>query len=230
MSRRRTGFTLIELLVVIAIIAILAAILFPVFAKAREKALATACLSNTKQIALALNMYCQDYDQMLPFEYSDNYTQDWPVFLQSYVKNMGIFACPSWPCTPCYLSPHSGRVVGYGATYPHFLFRPGYPKNTGELAAGTPWIKALPEFNYPAEQMYACDTRTAWHVEGDDPSIYCPFCFHGRYGGVYDDGQVADRHNGGLNVVFMDGHSKWMKKDVVVTDSALAERLWCHTN
>ena len=68
-ARRRTpntGFTLIELLVVIAIIAILAAILFPVFAQAREKARQTACLSNNRQIGLGLNMYVQDYDESFP--------------------------------------------------------------------------------------------------------------------------------------------------------------------
>ena len=64
---RRRGFTLIELLVVIAIIAILAAILFPVFAQARDKARAAACLSNTRQIATAVAMYTQDYDEVLPF-------------------------------------------------------------------------------------------------------------------------------------------------------------------
>src|SRR6059058_2594607 len=65
-SRQRRGFTLIELLVVIAIIAILAAILFPVFAKAREKARATSCLSNTKQLGAGLLMYIQDYDERMP--------------------------------------------------------------------------------------------------------------------------------------------------------------------
>src|SRR5690349_23826516 len=66
MRSKRNGFTLIELLVVIAIIAILAAILFPVFAQAREKARAASCLSNLKQIGLALMMYVQDYDELLP--------------------------------------------------------------------------------------------------------------------------------------------------------------------
>jgi len=67
MKRSRNGFTLIELLVVIAIIAILAAILFPVFARAREKARQTSCLSNLKQLSLAILMYAEDYDETLPY-------------------------------------------------------------------------------------------------------------------------------------------------------------------
>lgn len=92
----RRGFTLIELLVVIAIIAILAAILFPVFARAREQAKRTSCLSNLKQLALAAMMYGQDYDELLPV----GATQGNPLWnvvqgLQPYVKNSQIFYCPS---------------------------------------------------------------------------------------------------------------------------------------
>src|ERR1044071_4515125 len=110
--KKRFGFTLIELLVVIAIIAILAAILFPVFAQAREKARGTSCLSNTKQIGLATMMYAQDYDETY-------FNQNWPggcdqaetgywtwqpgntpqhyaYMLYPYVKNGGIFDCPSY--------------------------------------------------------------------------------------------------------------------------------------
>jgi prepilin-type N-terminal cleavage/methylation domain-containing protein/prepilin-type processing-associated H-X9-DG protein len=100
---RKSGFTLIELLVVIAIIAILAAILFPVFAKAREKARQTACLSNLKQLALATLMYVQDYDEQLPnVNYDYLYGAPgwmpggthWPC-LQPYIKNEQILICPS---------------------------------------------------------------------------------------------------------------------------------------
>ena len=100
----KRGFTLIELLVVIAIIAILAAILFPVFAKAREKARQTSCLSNVKQIALATLQYTQDYDEMVPRMY--NWDTAWgspphPVFylqvIQPYCKNEQILKCPSAP-------------------------------------------------------------------------------------------------------------------------------------
>jgi prepilin-type N-terminal cleavage/methylation domain-containing protein/prepilin-type processing-associated H-X9-DG protein len=99
--RRRNGFTLIELLVVIAIIAILAAILFPVFAQAREAARKATCQSNLKQIGLAGRMYVDDYDGVSLSSYiypagwrvCPHYI--WPDMLQPYIKNWGIFACPS---------------------------------------------------------------------------------------------------------------------------------------
>ncbi len=97
--RSRRAFTLIELLVVIAIIAILAAILFPVFARAREKARQASCLSNVKQMGLAALMYAQDYDEMVvPGEIRIPGAQRWMGeggLLLPYVKNVQIFRCPS---------------------------------------------------------------------------------------------------------------------------------------
>ena len=100
---KRRGFTLIELLVVIAIIAILAAILFPVFAQARDKARGAACLSNAKQQALAIHMYAQDYDETLPIVYYGEWGVKpqpaghfpWLKVLMPYVKNKGVYTCPS---------------------------------------------------------------------------------------------------------------------------------------
>jgi prepilin-type N-terminal cleavage/methylation domain-containing protein/prepilin-type processing-associated H-X9-DG protein len=96
----RRGFTLIELLVVIAIIAILAAILFPVFAKAREKARQSSCLSNVKQIGLAVMQYKQDYDECWPWElynvtWQPTVPLGWGGEIGPYVKNSQIFMCPS---------------------------------------------------------------------------------------------------------------------------------------
>ncbi len=98
----RRAFTLIELLVVIAIIAILAAILFPVFAQAKETAKKTSCLSNSKQLGVALTMYQVDNDDMLcqtSWEMAPgvNYQTHWSFFVQPYIKNLGIFVCPSDP-------------------------------------------------------------------------------------------------------------------------------------
>src|SRR5437867_4368054 len=98
---RRRGFTLIELLVVIAIIAILAAILFPVFAQAREAARKTSCQSNEKQITLAFSMYAQDADGAFPSVYDDVSFKPqriiWADKIRPYIKNRDIFACPGGP-------------------------------------------------------------------------------------------------------------------------------------
>src|SRR3990172_4693921 len=120
MTRRRSGFTLIELLVVIAIIAILAAMLFPVFARARESARKVQCLSNVKNIAIAYQMYLADYDRMPPGEHNQeviNYIANRkcgdtqavidggratqanpylriPVIMDEYIKNRDIWSCP----------------------------------------------------------------------------------------------------------------------------------------
>jgi prepilin-type N-terminal cleavage/methylation domain-containing protein/prepilin-type processing-associated H-X9-DG protein len=97
MLRPRQGFTLIELLVVIAIIAILAAILFPVFAQAREKARQTTCLSNTKQLGLAVAQYVQDFDEAYPYGIGDGATwwdETWAITVQPYIKSLNVFICP----------------------------------------------------------------------------------------------------------------------------------------
>lgn len=91
---KRAGFTLIELLVVIAIIAILAAILFPVFAQAREKARGISCVSNMKQLGTAILMYAQDYDEGFPLGTPADFNSSWPVQISPYVKNLGVFRCP----------------------------------------------------------------------------------------------------------------------------------------
>jgi prepilin-type N-terminal cleavage/methylation domain-containing protein/prepilin-type processing-associated H-X9-DG protein len=126
---RSRGFTLIELLVVIAIIAVLAAILFPVFAQARDKARAAGCLSNEKQIGTAILMYAQDYDEQAP-PFFNNVPKVGPVYwhywMKPYVKNLQVFICPSATCCSAAEGPASltdqeraaglGTCRGYGGT------------------------------------------------------------------------------------------------------------------
>ena len=116
----KRGFTLIELLVVIAIIAILAAILFPVFARAREKARQTSCLSNVKQLTLGFMMYAQDYDEYIRSAYlpgPDSHYWSWMFGIEPYVKNDHVYACPSdsWAVTWGHKSP--AARLSYGMNY-----------------------------------------------------------------------------------------------------------------
>src|ERR1700710_3138757 len=97
---RRKAFTLIELLVVIAIIAILASILFPVFARARENARRASCQSNLKQLGLGFMQYTQDYDETYPTSNNGHYPWGWAGDIYPYVKSGQVYGCPSDPTTP----------------------------------------------------------------------------------------------------------------------------------
>ena len=138
MSHQRLGrraFTLIELLVVIAIIAILAAILFPVFAQAREKARTTSCLSNMKQTALGVMMYVQDYDEtMMPSKIANVASpvgaDYWPQLIQPYQKNWAIVRCPSDPEDPFGIWNGSNAAIKW---YANWMRWPQYGLNWNYL-------------------------------------------------------------------------------------------------
>jgi prepilin-type N-terminal cleavage/methylation domain-containing protein/prepilin-type processing-associated H-X9-DG protein len=146
--RRHEGFTLIELLVVIAIIAILAAILFPVFAQAREKARAISCLSNVKQLGLGTLMYVQDYDESFPLgrtwstDPAGGFYPGWANVLEPYLKSVGIFRCPSDAGQDGNNAPSGG--LGPWMSYAANALCGGYdgvPNNTniGVFGCGMPW-------------------------------------------------------------------------------------------
>ncbi len=212
----RRGFTLIELLVVIAIIAILAAILFPVFARAREKARQTSCLSSVKQIALGFLMYSQDYDECMPLALSLDggspghvwgNRRYWWELTEPYVKNWQLYVCPSDP-TPWY----SG---GGGAITPYYKTSYGY--NLTPLVGETPVSptglsvigmagRSIAVIERPAEKVMICDSDTA----GAGGLTPVPV-WTGDTLGFGNDVVWGSRHNEGVNVGYCDGHAKWVK-------------------
>jgi prepilin-type N-terminal cleavage/methylation domain-containing protein/prepilin-type processing-associated H-X9-DG protein len=165
--RRLAGFTLIELLVVIAIIAILAAILLPVFAQAREKARQASCQSNLKQLGTAVMMYVQDYDETYPPGMDPCWTFAWPSMIQPYVKNIDVFSCPSghtgtgWPSKPWRGVPidyAANGLIGQSADGSHF--EPAGPMALMQPAGvacgwmpGAPGSMTLSEVNRAAETI-----------------------------------------------------------------------------
>jgi prepilin-type N-terminal cleavage/methylation domain-containing protein/prepilin-type processing-associated H-X9-DG protein len=192
--RKRTGFTLIELLVVIAIIAILAAILFPVFARAREKARQASCLSNLKQLGLAHLMYAQDYDECFMKQQPcyngtngwGNGSGKWQAVLQPYIKNAQLQVCPSTGTDPSY----------------------SIPRNPFSGCCGT--RPRLASFGRPAETILMADTLdnnpTQGRMLGEYPTAMNP---------DFPDNNtciaIGSAHNEGANIVYVDGHAKWQK-------------------
>lgn len=201
--RQRRGFTLIELLVVIAIIAILAAILFPVFARARENARKTNCLSNLKQLGTACLAYAQDYDECFPryflieiAGYNDGISSGGISTLSAllpYVKNTGVFSCPSVKPTPTYA--FSGTSVTQTTSY------------------GFNWHVILQDWRY--------NTLTA---DVDHARVCLMTEFRNTYHTVYfprikDANNLGSfKHADGQNVLFMDGHAKWEAKNSMLGD------------
>jgi len=189
MMKRRTrqaGFTLIELLTVIAVIAVLASILFPTFARAREKARQSACLSNEKQVGLALQMYMSDYDTVQVISNSGVLgvadPPYWYDLLDSYLKNKSLLICPS------------DTEVDSG------------DRSSYRFAAG---VFGQEESVYPepaeAYVLGECAGGSGINTWTGQPSVGNPANGHA-------DARQR-RHNGGANYLYLDGHSKWSKEE-----------------
>ncbi len=208
-SARPAAFTLIELLVVIAVIAILAAILFPVFAQAREKARQASCMSNLKQIGLSAQLYMQDYDEELfPFEYDDDdgtavitwngrydFSQ-FPVlfdpargFLEPYLKNGAVMDCPSAGGIP--LGDFAPTKFAYGLNFLLYYDLPGFQ----------PTIPTLSAFTAPTETILVADAAGI----SSDGSLYRDAML--GWPSLKRPG-VHGRHHGFSNVLWFDGHVK----------------------
>lgn len=209
---KRQGFTLIELLVVIAIIAILAAILFPVFAKAREKARQSNCASNVKQIATGLQMYYQDYDEQLPGGYAVNWDGTYTIGgyvdpIAPYLKNTQIFKCPSDGLANClsYTPSKNFRSAILPGTPPNQPLSYAYNYYLGALSGISP-----SQIQYPAQTCIIAETVQRPYIYAAYPNPVIPGVTL-----VLDPTNGAmiggSRHNEGMNIGFLDGHCKWFK-------------------
>jgi len=203
---KQHGFTLIELLVVIAIIAILAAILFPVFGRAREKARQTSSASNCRQLSLAVSMYVQDSDETYP-KADHSATSYWPQLLLPYMKNKDILRCPSLRTNPACLNPPAG-----------------------DLVPGLPWNQLGYGWNIGTEQPGNFINGMGFHYTQTQPCVYeglvelpAETILLGDIGGfrrcnlyvgympLYEADTFSKVHNGGGNYAFVDGHVKYLE-------------------
>ena len=221
-TQTKKGFTLIELLVVIAIIAILAAILFPVFARARENARRSSCSSNLKQVGLGFQQYIQDYDEKYPLVAGGasgalnvtppaNVQQGWAIQLQPYLKSSQIFQCPSETNAP------SAAVTS--------------PTNAnyGEANYSDYWYNS----RLAGSSQARVDQVSSTVINGDGQNGSAAYAFNGQ--NILNDGATPAvtalvttdpavkttipasngdfglRHLDGLNYGFADGHVKWLK-------------------
>jgi prepilin-type N-terminal cleavage/methylation domain-containing protein/prepilin-type processing-associated H-X9-DG protein len=223
------GFTLIELLVVIAIIAILAAILFPVFAKVREKARQASCASNEKQLGLGVIQYIQDYDEKFPAAFDNNRSPNinWGQEIYPYVKSLAVFACPSNVVGAT--STSTGNYMGYSngqenipisyALNGDLGFVNG---NNANVAIGSSTIQLdygpyKPEaaINEPSQKIMITETYVNNPNSHWPGWIYCPSsgstpCTNSTWTTSNVYGAMFAGHTGFMNVTYIDGHVKAM--------------------
>lgn len=227
----RRGFTLIELLVVIAIIAILAAILFPVFAQAREKARETTCISNARQIGTGLMMYSQDFDEIYPFmHYPDNLTTPRTAFnnaycqqqrircsynyadmMMPYVRNLKAFSCPSdqtnWTGFDTQLARLSYGMNVYSFTRNNNLL------SGRELGPGP----AVAEVNTPADRIFISEASNGLDSVG-------LWCFRGPSLNHQRDRNACNDKRGKVINVYFDGHAKVFQMNGLLDNVAIYGR------
>ena len=223
-SLPKLGFTLIELLVVIAIISLLAAILFPVFATAREKARQTSCAGNMKQLGLAFTQYIQDYDEACPSGAVNSRGCGWAGQIYPYVKATGSFSCPDDTSTPQWSYENQ---LSYGENANFFV---GWSYTNGwAITLGPPNVSLLTAPSLTVllfEVSYCGYTAPRYGIAGEGYSQtgngWSAINWYGSYktglmgGRAFGSGQNAtgdttdSRHNNGANFLAYDGHVKFL--------------------
>ena len=230
-SKPHKGFTLIELLVVIAIIALLAAILFPVFARARENARRSSCLSNMKQIGLGVHQYTQDYDERMPPYSADDggagnttttaqkTAAGWAVQLQPYLTSIQILQCPSethkGASTPNQnFSDYAYNAEIGGGAVNNLAFTTALSAFTYTTSTAMIWDGAVDGFANSWGTATNLDRASNWglyYLQADDSNPSTSYKAH-----YY----ASRRHLNGMNLVFADGHAKWMVPEKVSAGAA----------
>lgn len=234
-SRPRSGFTLIELLVVIAIIAILAAILFPVFAQAREKARQTSCISNAKQLANANIMYAQDFDETFAMGCDNNWwALNWPNTTQPYVKDVQILRCPSDANQRITGADWAGPRISW-ASNGLIKWVDGANRNIGVMGMVQPsWLSdvvcPLARVGRASESIMLAEKHWGenWMYWGPHSMYYSNSVWDMFYWGCGSipegkratavapndkPGCVPTQHSGTANFAFVDGHVKSMRPE-----------------
>lgn len=209
LHRGRRAFTLLELLVVIAIIAILAAILFPVFAQARESARQASCLSNTRQLGMALSQYIQDNDEQFPYIRRET---AWPYTVQPYLKDWRILRCPG-DGSVNWSMPMPGRSAVRLSTYTlNAYLAPGV--STAAQGGNFPHLASIAK---PASVIYLTESpdnydEAYFHSYQWDPPADTR---HWPAGAPYPDDVAVGQHRSGFNSTYVDGHAKWSRWEQV---------------
>ena len=209
MKKFRSGFTLIELLVVIAIIAILAAILLPVFASARENARKSSCQNNLKQIGIAIIAYCQDYDERVPYlNWNGNVPlgQDWPAALNPYIKSANVWYCPDFGGGNSDALANNGNWNNNNTGVPPNIFTAVPVDYAFNESAGQTNGSAmnLSQCNHPASTYLVMDKGNAMTFTG-----WYDWLGRGMTSWNPQGSDVHGPHLGGKNCEFVDGHVKY---------------------
>lgn len=211
-SRRATGFTLIELLVVIAIIAILASILFPVFARARENARRASCQNNLKQIALGFTQYAQDYDGLLPYyPYDGDESPSVMGKVYPYVKSSQVFRCPSSNLE----SANSPTMTNYFASEYGLPAVYAVQGNTAALTNLSFGGTSIAHMDSIPEASITCMVAESRYANLSYKTGFDRFRAEDVDSTSFNGVPVLNRHFEGSNYAFFDGHVKWLKEEAV---------------